>query len=185
MAKTIIYIVAAGVLALIGFDGYLAATAQASAHTIIELVVGAGAILAFAIAAFIKTVSGSTSWGICWPKRGWKAEVNAKLSGLNSLELDLESLKSKYETVDAQCDELTARLDALDTIDSTGPEPESWVATINTKDGNGKLVKVYDLPPEDTRDEAIEAARGSLVARECEGNPVEDARITLTPVYGA
>lgn len=186
MAKTLIYIVAAGILVLLGVDGYLVATAKANAHTIIELAVGVAAILAFAIAAFIKTVSGSTSWGIGWPKRGWKAELAARVDSL-SQSRDVHgdricTLRDDVDELDNKFDDLSAKVESI-ADDSDGPN--AWVATINTTDENGKLVKVYDLPPEDTRDEAIESARGSLMARECEGNPVEDAKITLTPVYTA
>lgn len=184
MAKTLIYIVAAGILVLLGVDGYLAATARASAHTIIELAVGLGAILAFAVAAFIKTVSGSTSWGICWPRRGWKAEVAAKLDSLSQSRDShcnrIGTLRDDVDELDSKFDDLSEKVESI-ADDSDGPD--AWVATINTKDDNGKLVKVYDLPPEDTKEEAIEAARGSLMARECEGNPVADAVITLTGAY--
>ena len=156
MTKFLIYIVAAAILVLLGVDTFFVATGKGTPETIVELAVGGSAILAFAVAAFVRTVGGLT-----WPSwhRGRKVTV--------------DDVDDKVDTLD---DKVDSRL---------GPEPDGFVAVINATGEDGKVVRLYDLPVSDTYGDAIQAARESLRARTGEGNPVPGARITVVPVYDA
>jgi hypothetical protein len=175
MTKFLIYIVAAAILVLLGVDTFLVATGKGTPSTIVELAVGAGAILTFAGAAFVRTVG-----GFSWPS--WH----------RSRKVTIDDVDEKVDTLDTKVDELDGKVDSVDskvgdineTLDSRlGPEPDGFVAVINTTGEDGKIVKLYDLPVSDTYEDAIQAARESLQARTEEGNPVEDAKITVVPVY--
>ena len=170
MTKFLIYIVAAAILVLLGVDTFFVATGKGTPETIVELAVGGSAILAFAVAAFVRTVGGLT-----WPSwhRGRKVTV--------------DDVDDKVDTLDDKVDTLDDKVDTLDeTIDSRlGPEPDGFVAVINATGEDGKVVRLYDLPVSDTYGDAIQAARESLRARTGEGNPVPGARITVVPVYDA
>ena len=168
MTKFLIYIVAAAILVLLGVDTFLVATGKGTPNTIVELAVGGGAILAFAIAAFVRTIG-----GFSWPSWHRKRKTT------------IEDVEDKVDTVESKVDDIDSKVDDINsTLDSRlGPEPDGFVAVINTTDENGKLVKLYDLPVSSTYEDAIQDAKDSLQARAEEGNPVAEAKITVVPVY--
>ena len=168
MTKFLIYIVAAAILVLLGVDTFLVATGKGTPNTIVELAVGGGAILAFAIAAFVRTIG-----GFSWPSWHRKRKTT-----IEDVEDKVDTVESKVDTVDSKVDDINSTLDSR-----LGPEPDGFVAVINTTDENGKLVKLYDLPVSSTYEDAIQDARDSLQARAEEGNPVAEAKITVVPVY--
>lgn len=175
MTKFLIYIVAAAILVLLGVDTFLVATGKGTPTNIVELAVGGGAILAFAIAAFVKTIG-----GFSWPSwhRGRKVTIDEVDSKVDNLSTQVDDIDSKMDSVDSKVDDINETLDGR-----LGPEPDGFVAVINTTDEDGKIVKLYDLPVSDTYQDAIQAARESLQARIDEGNPVAEAKITVVPVY--
>lgn len=176
MTKFLIYIVAFAILVLLGVDTFFVATGKGTPNTIVELAVGGGAILAFAIAAFVKTIG-----GFSWPS--WHRKRKVTLDEVND---KVDDVDSKVDSVDSKVDDIDSKVDGINsTLDSRlGPEPDGFVAVINTTDENGKLVKLYDLPVSSTYDDAIQDAKDSLQARAEEGNPVVEAKITVVPVYG-
>ena len=176
MTKFLIYIVAFAILVLLGVDAFFVATGQGTLNTIVELTVGGGAILAFAIAAFVKTIG-----GISWPSwhRKRKTTIEDVEDKVKSVDSKVDDIDSKVDTVDSKVDGINSTLDSR-----LGPEPDGFVAVINTTGENGKLVKLYDLPVSSTYDDAIQDAKDSLQARAEEGNPVVEAKITVVPVYG-
>ena len=97
---------------------------------------------------------------------------------VDTVESKVDDIDSKVDTVDSKVDDINSTLDSR-----LGPEPDGFVAVINTTDENGKLVKLYDLPVSSTYEDAIQDARDSLQARAEEGNPVAEAKITVVPVY--
>ena len=182
MTKFLIYIVATAILVLLGVDTFLVATGKGTPATVVELAVGAGAILAFAGAAFVRTVG-----GFPWPS--WHRSRKVTIDDVDD---KVDTVDNKVDTLDTKVDELDGKVDSVDskvgdideTLDSRlGPEPDGFVAVINTTGEDGKIVKLYDLPVSDTYEDAIQAARESLQARAEEGNPVEDAKVTVVPVY--
>lgn len=179
MLKTLIYTVALAVLGVAGFNTYLIASGQASPTTIVETVAVYAVIVILAVTAFVKAVG--SPWSFRFPLFGKKRKAWEELSDkIDTLADETDTLKDEFQETAA---DIRERLNDLhDTVDEP-PKPDAWVATINTVDENGKLVKVYDLAPEDTTEEALAAARGSLMARDTEGQPVKDARITLAPIY--
>lgn len=168
MTKFLIYTVAAAILVLLGVDTFFVATGKGTPTTIVELAVGGGAILAFAIAAFVRTVG-----GFSWPS--WH----------RSRKVTIDEVDDKVDDIDSKVDDIDSKVEDInETLDNRlGPEPDGFVAVINTTDDDGKIVKLYDLPVSDTYEDAIQAARDSLQARRDEGNPVAEAKITVVPVY--
>lgn len=175
MTKFLIYIVAAAILVRLGVDTFLVATGKGTPTTIVELAVGGGAILAFAIAAFVRTVG-----GFSWPSwhRSRKVTIDEVDDKVDSLDSKVDDIDSKMDSVDSKVEDINETLD-----NRLGPEPDGFVVVINTTDDDGKIVKLYDLPVSDTYEDAIQAARDSLQARRDEGNPVAEAKITVVPVY--
>lgn len=175
MTKFLIYIVAAAILVLLGVDTFLVATGKGTPTTVVELAVGAGAIVAFAGAAFVRTVG-----GFSWPSwhRSRKVTIDEVDDKVDSLDSKVDDIDSKMDSVDSKVEDINETLD-----NRLGPEPDGFVAVINTTDDDGKIVKLYDLPVSDTYEDAIQAARDSLQARRDEGNPVTEAKITVVPVY--
>ena len=181
MLKFLIYTVAIAILAVLGFDAYAVITHTATPLQAVEAAVGLAAILAIAVAAFVKSVSGSA-----WPSFRKRKVTLDELSGnVDSLSEDLDDARDDIRSVRNSVDDVSDDVnDIKDTLDSRlGPTPCGYVATINSTDENGKLFKVYDLPVEETYEEALDAARESVRAREAEGAPVTDARITVVPVF--
>lgn len=183
MIKTLIYTVALAVLAVAGFNTYLIASGQASPTTIVETVAVYAVIVILAGAAFVKAVG--SPWTFHLPKWGRKKQEEQdawdELSEkIDSLSEETDSLKDEFQET---ADDIKERLSELNDKVDEPPTPDAFVATVNTVDENGKLVKVYDLAPEDTIEQAVAAARGSLMARDIEGQHVENARITTTPVF--
>ena len=175
MTKFLIYTVATAILVLLGTDAYLVATGKGTPTTVVELAVGGAAILAFAGAAFVRTVG-----GFSWPS--WHRSRKVTIDDVDD---KVDTVDDKVDTLDSKVDDLDSKVDDIgETLDSRlGPEPDGFVAAINTTGEDGKIVKLYDLPVSDTYEDAIQAARESLRARTEEGNPVEDAKITVVPVY--
>lgn len=175
MTKFLIYIVAAAILVLLGVDTFLVATGKGTPTTVVELAVGAGAIVAFAGAAFVRTIG-----GFSWPSwhRSRKVTIDEVDDKVDSLDSKVDDIDSKMDSVDSKVEDINETLD-----NRLGPEPDGFVAVINTTDDDGKIVKLYDLPVSDTYEDAIQAARDSLQARRDEGNPVTEAKITVVPVY--
>ena len=175
MTKFLIYTVATAILVLLGVDTFLVATGKGTPSTIVELAVGAGAILAFAATAFVKTIG-----GFSWPSwhRSRKVTIDDVDEKVDNLDDKVDSLDSKVDDVDTKVGDINETLDSR-----LGPEPDGFVAVINTTGEDGKIVKLYDLPVSDTYEDAIQAARESIQARTEEGNPVEDAKVTVVPVY--
>ena len=182
MLKTLVYTVAAAIIAVTGFNTFLLVTGQASPTTVIETVAVYAVIVVLAGAAFVKAV-GSPNFSLPSFGKRKKAEQDAwdnLDSKLDTLSDETDSLKDElHETADDIKDSIKELRDRID----EPPTPDAWVATINSLDENGKLVKVYDLPPEDSVEEALASARGSLMARDTEGQPVSNASITIAPVY--
>ena len=180
MKNALIYIVAAGIVAVIGADTFLVATGRGTPESIVELAVGAAAILAFAGVAFVKTVG-----GIPWPSRGRKVTIQDVDSKVDSLDSSVDSLDSKVDGLDSKVDDIDSKVDSIrDTVDERlGETPDGFVPVINTVGPDGKLVRLYDLPVADTYEDAIQAARDSIAAREEEGNPVAEAKVTVVPVF--
>lgn len=175
MTKFLIYIVAAAILVLLGVDTFFVATGKGTPTTIVELAVGGGAILAFAIAAFVKTIG-----GFSWPSwhRSRKVTIDEVDDKVDTLDSKVDDIDTKVDGIDSKVEDINETLD-----NRLGPEPDGFVAVINTTDDDGKIVKLYDLPVSDTYEDAIQAARESLQARRDEGNPVTEAKITVVPVY--
>jgi hypothetical protein len=175
MTKFLIYIVAAAILVLLGVDTFFVATGKGTPTTIVELAVGGGAILAFAIAALVRTIG-----GFSWPSwhRSRKVTIDEVDDKVDTLDSKVDDIDSKMDSVDSKVEDINETLD-----NRLGPEPDGFVAVINTTDDDGKIVKLYDLPVSDTYEDAIQAARESLQARRDEGNPVTEAKITVVPVY--
>lgn len=176
MAKFLIYIVAIAILTVFGVDIYQVLTKQATLHTIVETAVVAGAIVAFAAAAFVKTIGGfSFHWPFHRKHRVTLDDVDDKVQDVSRV---VDNMRDDVNTIDGKVDDIN------DTLDNRlGPEPDGYVATISTMDANGKLVKLYDLPVSDTYEDAVQDARESLQARREEGNPVTEAKVTIVPVY--
>lgn len=212
MQRFLVYTVAIAILILIGYDTFAILTGTATASTIAEAAVGWGVILSLAVVAFIKTVANSTWTGSQsrnpQAPHSFPDDIKTFLTGkLDSLYSRIsvcittaERAIDRIERLGSKVDSAIEKLHGLEettegisstvsdmksTVDSlvTDPTPDAFVATINTLDDNGKLVKLYDLEPEDTYDVALEKARESLEARKEEGNPVENARITVLPVF--
>ena len=182
MTKFLIYIVAAAILVLLGVDTFFVATGKGTPTTIVELAVGGGAILAFAIAAFVKTIG-----GFSWPwRRGRKVTIDEVDSKVDTLDSKVDDVDDKVDTLDNKVDDIGSKVDSIDETldDRLGPVPDGFVPVINTVGPDGKLVRLYDLPVADTYEDAIQAARDSIEARESEGNPVAEAKVTVVPVYG-
>lgn len=175
MTKFLIYIVAAAILVLLGVDTFFVATGKGTPTTIVELAVGGGAILAFAIAAFVRTIG-----GFSWPSwhRSRKVTIDEVDDKVDTLDSKVDDIDTKVDGIDSKVEDINETLD-----NRLGPEPDGFVAVINTTDDDGKIVKLYDLPVSDTYEDAIQAARESLQARRAEGNPVTEAKITVVPVY--
>jgi hypothetical protein len=176
MNKVLIYIVAIAIIILLGVDAYLAIAGKATAITIVELAVGVAAIFAFAAAAFVRTIGG---FSFPWRR---KTDADDESDPVN------DRLDEIITHVAACCDSLSETRNIVestseDLLDRLGPKPDAWEATVNTVDEYGKLVPVYSLKPEDTRTDALEAAQNSIEARDAEGNTVENAHITLRPIY--
>ena len=181
MTKSLIYIVAAAILVLLGVDTFLVVTGKGTPSTVIELAVGSGAILAFAIAAFVKTIG-----GFSWPSwhRSRKVTIDEVDDKVDTLDSKVDTLDDKVDDIDSKVGDIDSKVDGInETLETILPEPDGFVAVINTTDDNGKIVKLYDLPVSDTYEDAIQAARDSLQARRDEGNPVTEAKITVVPVY--
>ena len=205
MQRFLVYTVAIAILILVGYDTFAILTGTATASTIAEAAVGWGVILSLAVVAFIKTVANSTWTGSQsrspQAQRSFPDDIKTFLTGkLDSLYSRISTCISTVERTISRVDSAMEKLRGLEestegisstvsdmksTVDSlvTDPTPDAFVATINTLDDNGKLVKLYDLEPEDTYEIALEKARESLEARKEEGNPVENARITVLPVF--
>ena len=189
MTKFLIYTVAAAILVLLGVDTFLVATGRGTPTTVVELAVGGGAILAFAVAAFVRTVG-----GFSWPwHRGRRVTVDEVDSKVDNLDSKVDDVDSKVDALDDKVDTLDSKVDALDdkvddiretVAERLGEAPDGFVPVINTVGPDGKLVRLYDLPVADTYEDAIQAARESIAAREAEGNPVPEAKVTVVPVYG-
>ena len=168
--RTLAWIVAAAIAVLAAADAWLLATGQGGPRQVVELAVVSSAALAALVAWAVKAAR-SLRRKSYQPDR--LDELDSRIDGLD------ESLDSAMERIsDAE-----SRLDALEDADSGVPSPVAWVASVHTIDGNGKLQWVYDLPPEHSKSDAIDAAHGSLVARDCEGQTVHSPRITVRPVY--
>jgi hypothetical protein len=181
MLKTLIYTVAVAILAVAGFNTFLIVTGQASPTTIVETVAVYAIILILAGAAFVKAVGSPAFHLPKWGKKKAEQDALDELSDkLDTLSDETDSFKDEFQET---AEGIRERLDSLQEKVDEPPTPDAFVPTINTVDENGKLVKVYDLPPEDTIEEAIASARGSLLARDTEGNPVQNPRITTTPVF--
>ena len=204
MKNFLIYIVAIAILALVGVDGYFVYTRQASTQTIVEFAVGVGALLAWAAVSFAHVIGGihiSLPSFRRKPKPGTTADddqvtlsdINEKVgdlsSSVESVQSDVsgmgETLDSLKETVNGTLDGLKETVDGIkETVEANfGQAPEGFVATINTEYPDGKLHKVYDLPVSDSYEDALEDARKSLEARQREGQPVLEPKITVVPVY--
>lgn len=176
MAKFLIYIVAIAILTVFGVDIYQVLTKQATLHTIVETAVVAGAIVAFAAAAFVKTIGGfSFHWPFHRKHRVTLDDVDDKVQDVSRV---VDNMRDDVNIIDSKVDDINNTLD-----NRLGPEPDGYVATISTMDANGKLVKLYDLPVSDTYNDAVQDARESLQARREEGNPVAEAKVTIVPVY--
>lgn len=176
MAKFLIYIVAIAILTVFGVDIYQVLTKQATLHTVVETAVVAGAIVAFAAAAFVKTIGG---FSFHWPfHRSRKVTIDDVDDKVDTLDSKVDDIDTKVDGIDSKVDDINETLD-----NRLGPEPDGFVAVINTTDDDGKIVKLYDLPVSDTYEDAIQAARDSLQARREEGNPVAEAKVTIVPVY--
>ena len=183
MAKFLIYIVAIAILTVFGVDIYQVLTKQATLHTVVETAVVAGAIVAFAAAAFVKTIGG---FSFHWPfHRSRKVTIDDVDDKVDTLDSKVDDIDSKVDGIDSKVDGIDSKVDDInETLDNRlGPEPDAFVAVINTTDDDGKIVKLYDLPVSDTYEDAIQAARDSLQARREEGNPVAEAKVTIVPVY--
>lgn len=174
MHKFLIYIVAAAIVAVLGADIYLAIAGKATPTAIVEIAVVSLAILAWAAVAFVKTVGGF-SWPPFRRDEPEDSQLTDKVDGLDS---DLGTLSEKVDGIDSKVDDINSTLDSR-----LGPEPSGFVPTINSTDENGKLVKVYDLPVQDTYEDAVQAAKDSIQAREDEGNPVSEPKITVVPAF--
>ena len=168
--RTLAWIVAAAIVVLAAADAWLLATGQGGPKQVVELAVVAAAVLAALVAWAVKAIK-SLRRRSGQPDR--IDELDTRIDGL------YESLDSATERIsDAE-----SRLDALEDADAGVSSPVAWMASVHTVDENGKLQWVYDLPPEDSKADAIDAAHGSLVARDCEGQTVHNPRITVQPVY--
>ena len=175
MTKFLIYTVAAAILVLLGVDTFFVATGKGTPTTVVELAVGGGAILAFAVAAFVRTVG-----GFSWPwHRGRRVTVDDVDSKVDALDDKVDTLDSKVDALDDKVDDIRETV-----AERLGEAPDGFVPVINTVGPDGKLVRLYDLPVADTYEDAIQAARESIAAREAEGNPVSEAKVTVVPVYG-
>ena len=180
MIKTLVYTVAAAILAVTGFNTYLLATGQATPHTVVEAVTAYAVIIVLAGAAFVKAVGSPWTFRLGRKKQQLQDAWDGLSSKIDGLAEETSSLKDEFSET---ADDIRERLDSIEEKVDEPPTPDAWVATVNTLDDNGKLVRVYDLKPEDTQEEAIASARGSLMARDTEGQPVDNARITVTPVF--
>lgn len=180
MLKTLIYTVALAVLGVAGYNTYLIATAQASPATIVETAAVYAVLVILAGAAFVKAV-GAPGFSLPkWRKKATREAWDELSDKLDTLSGETDSLKDELQDT---ADDIRERLSELNDKVDEPPTPDAFVPSINTLDENGKLVKVYDLPPEDTVEDAVAAARLSIHARETEGRPVASPRITTTPVF--
>ena len=171
MLKTAAAIVVAAIVAVLGADIYLVATCQATTNTFIELAVGAAATLALAVTGIV---------------RGIRALIRNR--GNSYLARRIEELSDKVDdlkyTVEQQTDTISELESKVDSLKDSLPEsPDAWQPAVNTEDSDGKIHLVYTLPNEGSFDEALQAARDSVKAREDEGQPVTNPRITVNPVF--
>ena len=178
MNKTIVYTVAIAIVAVAAFNTYLLATGQADAHTLVETVAVYGIVLFLAAAYFVRTV-GKPSFP------SWRKPAPGPDPDGDEIAGKLDEIADETENIKGDLDDIKDSIAGIQ--DSVGklPAPDAWVPTVNTVDGNGKLEKVYDLPPEDTVEEAVAAAKESIQARDIELRPVQNPRITVTPVFYA
>ena len=186
MLKFITYSVAIAILVIFGADIYLAVAGKASPTTVVEIAVCGSVILAVAIAAFIQAVK-RFSWN-----SKHKVTVDDLDEKVDTIDTKVDTLDDKVGTLDSKVDGLDSKTDRIETticevqesLDARlGPEPDSFVATIFTRDENGKLVRLYDLPPSDSYEQALSDARESVQARKAEGNPVREATVTVSKAY--
>lgn len=180
MTKTLTYIVGAAIVAVLAADAVLLARGTASTATVIELAVGGAVILALAVAFFIRAVSG---WSASRSRKTSLSDVlDAVESAREDVSGDIERLQSTTDIVEERTANIASDLDRLTGVveDRIGLLPDGFFATVNTVGDDGKLQKLYDLPVKETREEAVQSARDSLEARENEGNPVHNPRITVT-----
>lgn len=180
MLKFLIYTVAVAVIAVLGFDTFQAFTGKATLPTLVETAVGWAAILAIAVTAFVKSVSGSFG-SFSFRRKSNKVTAEDVKDSVDSVSSTVDDISNTVDSVERNTDTILDKLS--DIADRLGPVPDGYVATVNTFDENGKLVKVYDLQPSDSYEEALSDARDSIRARAEEGNPVVEPRITVAPVF--
>lgn len=178
MKKTLIYTVSLAILAVAAFNTYLMATGQADAHTLVETVAVYGIVIFLAAAYFVKTV-GKPSFP-SWRKPAPEPDTDG-----DAIADKLDEIADESENIKGDLDDIKDAIAEIQDAVGKFPAPDAWVPTVNTVDGNGKLEKVYDLPPADTVEEAITAAKESIQARDSELRPVPNPRITVTPVFYA
>lgn len=180
MIKTLIYTVALAVLGVAGYNTYLIASGQASPTTIVETVAVYAVIVILAGAAFVKAVGAPGFPLPKWRKKTTQDAWDELSEKLDTLSDETDSLKDELQDT---AEDIRERISELNDKVDEPPTPDAFVPSVNTLDENGKLVKVYDLPPEDTVEDAVAAARLSIQARASEGRPIASPRITTTPVF--
>ena len=161
--RTLAWIVAAAIVVLAAADAWLLATGRGGPKQVVELAVVAAAVLAAIVS--------------------WAVKAVKSLRRRSGQPDRIDELDTRIDGLDSRIEDAESRLDALEDADSGVSSPVAWMASVHTVDENGKLQWVYDLPPEDSKADAIDAAHGSLVARDCEGQTVHNPRITVQPVY--
>ena len=164
MTRSLAWVAGIGIVALVGADAWLVCNGQGGAKTVVELCVGGAGL-----------VSAGVAWAVHGIRR-WKARrASAGESPAWAEESEVDSLRDSVDSLEESVGSLRDEVDSL----RTGDEPDVWVAVVNLPGDDGKLYEAYRMAPEDTREEAMEAARGSLMSREAEGLPSEGAVVTF------
>lgn len=166
MARSLAWVAGTGIVALVGADAWLVCTGQGGARAAVELCVGGAGL-----------VSAGVAWAV-HGVRGWarRRAMDKEEPPAWAEESEVETLREEAETLREEVDTLR---DEVETLRGGGRVPDSWVAVVNLPGDDGKLYEAYRLPAAGSREEAMEAARGSLVSRECEGLATEGAVVTF------
>ena len=181
MTKFLAYVVAAAILVVTGYNTYEILTGKADLSTIVETCAVYAVILTLAIAFFVKAV-GKIRLRLRKPKADPEQDAFDELSGkLDTLSDETDSFKEEFQETAEDIKEKLSDLN--DKVADMPPAPDAFIPVVNTRDADGKVVPLYELPPEDTIEKARQAYSQSVLARTLENNPVQNPCLTVKEIY--